>query len=295
MNELKIFENPAFGKIRTVETNGEPWLVGKDVAEALGYSNTKDAIANHVDSEDKRIIQKSEFTTFENHIPKSALPVNFIPADVPNRGLTVINESGLYSLILSSKLPKAKEFKHWVTSEVLPSIRKHGMYATEELLDNPEFAIKVFTELKAEREKRKALETTVNAQKQLIGELKPKADYTDLVLKSKTLLTTTQIAKDYGMSGKKFNKLLNELKVQYKTGGYNKQWLLYSKYQDKGWTHSETIRFTRSDGREDFVLETKWTQKGRLGLYQLLKAWGILPTIEREDETDDRSREKYYS
>lgn len=286
MNELKIFENPAFGKIRTVETNGEPWLVGKDVAEALGYSNTKDAIANHVDSEDKRIIQKSEFTTFENHIPKSALPVNFIPADVPNRGLTVINESGLYSLILSSKLPKAKEFKHWVTSEVLPSIRKHGMYATEELLDNPDFAIKVFNELKAEREKRKALETTVDVQKQLIGELKPKADYTDIVLKSKTLLTTTQIAKDYGMSGKKFNKLLNELKIQYKTGGYNKQWLLYSKYQDKGWTHSETIRFTRSDGREDFVLETKWTQKGRLGLYQLLKAWGILPMIERKDETE---------
>lgn len=286
MNELKIFENPAFGKIRTVETNGEPWLVGKDVAEALGYSNTKDAIANHVDSEDKRIIQKSEFTTFENHIPKSALPVNFIPADVPNRGLTVINESGLYSLILSSKLPKAKEFKHWVTSEVLPSIRKHGMYATEELLDNPDFAIKVFNELKAEREKRKALETTVDVQKQLIGELKPKADYTDQVLKSKSLVTITQIAKDYGMSGRQFNKLLNDIGVQYKTGGYNKQWLLYSKYQDKGWTHSETIRFTRSDGREDFVLETKWTQKGRLGLYQLLKAWGILPMIEREDETE---------
>lgn len=286
MNELKIFENPAFGKIRTVETNGEPWLVGKDVAEALGYSNTKDAIANHVDSEDKRIIQKSEFTTFENHIPKSALPVNFIPADVPNRGLTVINESGLYSLILSSKLPKAKEFKHWVTSEVLPSIRKHGMYATEELLDNPDFAIKVFSELKAEREKRKALETTVDVQKQLIGELKPKADYTDQVLKSKSLVTITQIAKDYGMSGRQFNSLLNDIGVQYKTGGYNKQWLLYSKYQDKGWTHSETIRFTRSDGSEDFVLETKWTQKGRLGLYQLLKAWGILPMIEREDETE---------
>ena len=282
MNELKIFENPAFGKIRTVETDGEPWLVGKDVAEALGYSNTKDAIANHVDSEDKRIIQKSEFTTFENHIPKSALPVNFIPADVPNRGLTVINESGLYSLILSSKLPKAKEFKRWVTSEVLPSIRKHGMYATEELLDNPEFAIKVFTELKAEREKRKALETTVDVQKQIIGELKPKADYTDQVLKNKSLVTITQIAKDYGMSGRQFNKLLNDIGVQYKTGGYNKQWLLYSKYQDKGWTHSDTIRFTRSDGREDFVLETKWTQKGRLGLYELLKKHGILPTIERE-------------
>lgn len=262
MNELKIFENPAFGKIRTVETNGEPWLVGKDVAEILGYANPSKALDDHVDTEDKL-----------NNKSLSSLG---------QRGGWLINESGLYSLILSSKLPKAKEFKHWVTSEVLPTIRKHGMYATEELLDNPDFAIKVFNELKAEREKRKALETTVNVQKQLIGELKPKADYTDLVLKSKTLLTTTQIAKDYGMSGKKFNKLLNELKIQYKTGGYNKQWLLYSKYQDKGWTHSDTIRFTRSDGREDFVLETKWTQKGRLGLYELLKKHGILPTIERE-------------
>ena len=194
-NELKIFENPAFGSIRTVETNGEPWLVGKDVAEALGYSNTKDAIANHVDSEDKRIIQKSEFTTFENHIPKSALPVNFIPADVPNRGLTIINESGLYSLILSSKLPKAKEFKHWVTSEVLPAIRKHGMYATEELLDNPDFAIKVFAELKAEREKRKVLESTVKEQEQQIQADKPKVVFADAVTTSKTSILIGDLAK----------------------------------------------------------------------------------------------------
>jgi prophage antirepressor-like protein len=263
MNELKIFENPAFGKIRTVEIDDTPYFVGKDVAEVLGYAKPENAIANHVDDEDKTstLIQGSG----SNYKSKA----------------TIINESGLYSLILSSKLPKAKEFKRWVTSEVLPTIHKHGMYATEELLDNPDFAIKVFNELKAEREKRKALETTVDVQKQLIGELKPKADYTDLVLKSKTLLTTTQIAKDYGMSGKKFNKLLNELKIQYKTGGYNKQWLLYSKYQDKGWTHSDTIRFTHSDGREDFVLETKWTQKGRLGLYELLKKRNILPMIER--------------
>lgn len=267
MNELKIFENPAFGKIRTIEKGGTPYFVGKDVAEVLGYERPAKAIADHVDEEDR------------DEVP--------IQDSIGRRQKThVINESGLYSLILSSKLPKAKEFKHWVTSEVLPSIRKHGMYATEELLDNPDFAIKVFNELKAEREKRKALETTVNVQKQLIGELKPKADYTDQVLKSKSLVTITQIAKDYGMSGRQFNKLLNDIGVQYKTGGYNKQWLLYSKYQDKGWTHSETIRFTRSDGREDFVLETKWTQKGRLGLYQLLKAWGILPMIEREDETE---------
>ncbi len=111
-NTPTVFTHPQFGTVRTVEISGEPWFVGKDVAVALGYSNTKDAISAHVDSEDKRIILRSENTTLE----------------IPNRGLTIINESGLYSLILSSKLPSAKEFKHWVTSEVLPSIRKTGGY-----------------------------------------------------------------------------------------------------------------------------------------------------------------------
>ena len=133
MNELKIFENPEFGKIRTVEVNGEPWLVGKDVALALGYGNTKDALLSHVDEEDKRILQRSEIATFENHIPKIAFPVNFVPADIPNRGLTIINESGLYSLVLSSKLPGAKKFRRWVTSEVLPSIRRNGNYTIPDM------------------------------------------------------------------------------------------------------------------------------------------------------------------
>lgn len=107
-----VFNHPEFGELRTVEIDGVVWFVGKDVAEALGYSNTKDAIATHVASEDKKLIQRSEITTLE----------------IPNRGMTIINESGLYSLILSSKLPSAKEFKHWVTAEVLPSIRKTGGY-----------------------------------------------------------------------------------------------------------------------------------------------------------------------
>lgn len=110
--EIKIFKNPQFGEIRTIEKDGEPWFVGRDVAEALGYANTKDALASHADEEDKRIIQRSENATF----------------DIPNRGLTIINESGLYSLILSSKLPSAKAFKRWITHEVIPSIRKTGGY-----------------------------------------------------------------------------------------------------------------------------------------------------------------------
>ena len=135
MNELMIFNNPEFGEIRTAEVDGEPWLVGKDVAMALGYRNTKDALASHVDDEDKRILQRSEIATIENNIPKAAFPVDFVSADIPNRGLTIINESGLYSLVLSSKLPGAKKFRRWVTSEVLPSIRKHGHYAAKPMTD----------------------------------------------------------------------------------------------------------------------------------------------------------------
>ena len=122
------------------------------------------------------------------------------------------------------------------------------------------------------------LETKVTAQEQLIGELKPKADYTDSILNNKGLVTITQIAKDYGFSGKKMNQLLHEFGVQYKQSG---QWFLYAKHQDKGYTHSKTIDIVRSDGRPDITMETKWTQKGRLFIYELLKSNGILPTIEK--------------
>lgn len=139
MKDLQIFDNPQFGKIRAVEIDGEPWLIGKDVAEALGYKNTNDALATHVDDDDKRIIQRSEIATFDSPIPKDVFPANFVCGDIPTRGLTAINESGLYSLILSSKLPGAKKFKKWVTAEVLPRIRKEGGYiagvsSSEELL-----------------------------------------------------------------------------------------------------------------------------------------------------------------
>lgn len=138
MNRLKIFKNDSFGLVRTLEINGEPWLVGKDVAEALGYSNPRKAIGDHVDDEDKGVTKCDTLGGSQD--------------------LTVINESGLYSLILSSKLPNAKAFKRWVTSEVLPAIRKHGLYATEELIANPDLAIEAFKALKEEREARKALE-----------------------------------------------------------------------------------------------------------------------------------------
>ena len=149
MSELQIFQNSEFGEIRTIEREGEPWFVGKDVAAALGYSNTKDALSRHVDTEDK---YQGEGVAFPD--PHGVLQYP-----------TIINESGLYSLVLSSKLPTAKKFKRWVTSEVIPSIRKHGMYATqstvEQMLADPDTAIRLLNEIKSEREQRKALHRTV--------------------------------------------------------------------------------------------------------------------------------------
>lgn len=126
---LTVFENGEFGRIRTVTIDGEPWFVGKDVATALGYSNHRDALLNHVDDEDRRILQRSEIATLENNLPKEVFPVEFVSADIPNRGLTIINESGVYALIFGSKLESAKRFKRWVTSEVLPAIRRTGVYS----------------------------------------------------------------------------------------------------------------------------------------------------------------------
>lgn len=257
MNNLTVFNNPDFGSIRTVTVNSEPYFVGKDVAEALGYKEPTKAAREKVDIEDRGV---SKIDTLSG-----------------KQTMTVINESGLYSLILSSKLPSAKKFKRWVTNEVLPSIRKHGMYAVDELLNNPDFMIKTFEALKEEREKNKGLSKEVVEQQRVISELQPKVTYLDKILDSKSLVLTTQIAKDYGMSARRFNKLLHELGIQYKVGD---QWVLYAKYQGRGYVHSRTIEFTRRDGTTDVKMQTEWTQKGRLFLYETLKKEGYLPLIE---------------
>ena len=244
------FEGTA--EIRAAQIEGEPWFVGKDVALALGYKNTKDALARHVDQEDKK-----DGVVIPDPIGREQTPV-------------LINESGLYSLILSSKLPTAKKFKRWVTSVVLPSIRKHGMFATEKtidrMLEDPDSMIKLLTELKKERAR--------------AAKLEPKAKFCDMVLQNPSLVTVTVIAKDYGMSAQAMNKLLKDLGVQYDQRGV---WFLYAKYQSKGWTQSATHMVMKKDGTEKAVVNTKWTQKGRLGLYELLKEHWLLPMIEREN------------
>lgn len=142
MNELKVFQNEEFGEVRSLVINDELWIVGKDVANALGFKNTKDALKNHVEPDDKRLIQRSDLATLENHLPKDVFPIDFVQA-IPNRGLTFINESGVYALIFGSKLPSAKKFKHWITSEVLPTLRKTGKY---EIPKDPMGALKLMFE-----------------------------------------------------------------------------------------------------------------------------------------------------
>ena len=266
MNGIQIFQNAEFGSVRTADINGVPYFVGKDVAEILGYSNTRKALLDHVDEEDK-----TDGVTIRDSIGREQAPV-------------LINESGLYSLILSSKMPNARRFKRWVTSEILPTIRKHGVYATDELIANPDLAIAAFTALKEEREKNRLLEQTTAVQKQQIAEMKPKASYYDVVLNCKDLISTSTVAKDYGKSAIWMNRYLHEKGVQFKQGEI---WLLYQKYAEKGYTNTKTHSYSANDGTIHTKPHTYWTQKGRLFVYELLKADGILPTREQEDSDVD--------
>lgn len=260
MNELQIFNSEEFGDIRTVTINNEPWFVGKDVAVSLGYKDTSDALKKHVEDEDK-------------------LTRCFADSG-QNRQMYIINESGLYALIFGSRLESAKRFKHWVTSEVLPAIRKNGSYQLapqgEELLALA--VIEAKKTIDSLKDQCKFLGEQAVENQKLISELQPKANYVDKILQSKSLVTITQIAKDYGLSGRKMNQILKELKIQYKVGG---QWVLYSKHQNNGYVHSRTIDITRADGRPDVTMQTEWTQKGRLFLYEELKKHGYVPVIEQ--------------
>lgn len=261
MSELQIFKNAEFGSIRTLQINGEPYFVGKDVAEILGYSNSRKALTDHVDEEDKGVTKCDTLGGTQE--------------------MTVINESGLYSLILGSKLPTARRFKRWVTSEVLPTIRRHGVYAVDEVLANPDMLIKALLQLKAEREINQALKETVAVQNQQIVEMKPKASYYDVVLNCKDLVAISVIAKDYGWSANRMNQYLHQKGVQYKQG--NKIWLLYQKYAEMGYTNTKTHSYPGNDGTMHTAVHTYWTQQGRLFIYELLKSDGILPTMEQED------------
>lgn len=239
MNELKIFKNSEFGEIRTVEIGGEPWFVGKDVAEVLGYCNPQKAVRDHIDDDDKTL--NESFT-------------------VNGTQGVLINESGLYSLILSSKLPNAKAFKRWVTSEVLPSIRKHGLYAKEELLDNPDIAIAAFKALKEEREARKALEAENK-------KMQPLALFAKSVSASDTSILVGDLAKllkqnGYDTGQKRLFEELRQRSFLMKAGSSKN--LPTQKAMELGLFEVKESTINNPDGSVRVTKTTKVTGKGQV-------------------------------
>ena len=248
MNELQLFQNSKFGNLEVLTIEGKEWFPATEVAKKLGYKDPYKAIKQH-----------TKLKGWANHL---------VPSMGGNQNKKFIDEGNLYRLITNSKLPQAEEFEEWVFEEVLPSIRKHGIYATESVIEqtmkDPDYIINILMEYKQEKENNLIL-------KQEIGELKPKADYVDEILKSPGTMTITQIAADYGLSAQKLNKLLHEARIQRRVG---KQWVLYTEHMNKGYTKSETINIVRSDGTPDTQPQTKWTQKGRLKIHEILTEFG---------------------
>ena len=258
-NNIQIFNNEELGTIRIVGTSDAPQFCLSDICKILGLQAA--AVTRRLE---KDVISSHTLLTSGGY-----------------QVLNFVTEDGLYDVILDSRKPEAKRFRKWVTSEVLPTIRKHGAYMTKDTLERaisePDFLIQLATTLKEEKAKRLEAEQQCEAQKQIIGEMEKKVSYLDLILSSTSTVTITQIAQDYGMSGQRMNKLLHGLRIQYKVG---EQWILYAEYKDKCYVSSETIHFMTNEGVPCTTLNTKWTQKGRLFLYDILKKEGILPKME---------------
>lgn len=248
-NTVKIFSSKEFGEVRTVTIDNEPWFVGKDVATSLGYKNTRQALATNVMDEDKGVHSM----------------------DTPSgiQQMTVINESGLYALIFGSKLESAKRFKHWVTSEVLPSIRKHGVYAVDELLQNPDMAIKAFTALKEEREKNKVLRADNER-------MKPKEIFADAVATSKQSILIGQLAKLICQNGHEigqqrlFRWMRDNGYLMKHGSNYN---MPMQRYVEQGLFEIKESAVTNPDGSVRMTKTTVVTGKGQV--YFINKFLGV--------------------
>ena len=247
MTDLQIFNNDRFGQVRIVPVDGELMFVAKDVCDCLEITKHRDAISR-LDSDERGSVK----------------------LDTPGgkQDIAAINEYGLYNLVLSSRKPEAKEFKRWITHDVIPTIRKTGSYSMVIPQTLPE-ALRAYAD---EVESHNATKAIVAQQEQQIAEFKPVKDYVDKILSSKSCLAITQIAADYGLSAQELNKILHEAGLQRKVGD---QWILYKQHMAKGFTKSETFTFCRSDGRLDSKITTKWTQKGRLEIHSILTKLNI--------------------
>ena len=258
-NEIKIFENEQFGSVRTILIDGQPWFVGKDVAEALGYTNTRKALLDHVDVEDKNTVTIRD-------------------GNKGNPNQTIINESGVYCLIIKSKLETARQFKRWVTSEVLPSIRKYGMYATEQTIDNvlngTEEAEKLFIQLKEEKLRTRELENENMRLAEENDSLAEVVDFINMYDDESDLLNVSGIAIAYQMSAIEFNRLLCILGIQHRAYG---TWMIAPEYENCGYVRTDKRSTFYGEG---FFIHTRWTHKGAAFLYNRLKENGILPVFD---------------
>lgn len=256
MNKVKQFNFKGHFKGQTIHVvtfDGEPYFVAREVTKVLGYQWPANALRDYVDNDDK--------ATIDLRLVKGGNPA-----------LTIINKSGLNSLIVNSTSPQATEFRQWAAEKLTPSIRKHNTHL-EEALKKLNTVTSLAMDLKNERERRLIAEQRVN-------ELTPNLTYYDQILAYKEPVTMAQIAGDYGLICGTLNRKLNELGVIYKEGD---TWLLRDKYQHEGWTISKVVLKDKTDGPQKAIMHTKWTQKGRLGLYELLKKHNILPLIEVAD------------
>lgn len=257
MNELTIFKNEQFGEMRTVTIGEEIWFVGKDVAEILGYERPSKAILDHVDPEDK-----------------DGFPIQDSIGRM--QSTPIINESGLYSLVLSSKLPLAKEFKRWVTSEVLPSIRKHGAYMSPETIErvitDPDFIIRLANELKTAQQK--------------VAELQPKADYFDTVASSNGLTSFRETAKAFGVRESDFIRFIERTKLCYRNS--RSKLIPYAEYLNKKWFEVKEVTYGPSDSPRT-TLYTKITPLGRTEIFnKMRKAGGYEQDTSKKDEIKKR-------
>lgn len=251
MTKIQVFEYQS-NKVRTVDMDGAPWFVLKDVCEVLGLGNSR-MVSDRLDEDEKGVSKIDTLGGVQN--------------------VTIINESGLYNVILRSDKPEAKPFRKWVTSEVLPSIRKHGAYMTpqkiEEALLNPDTIISLAQQLKEEKAK--------------TAKLAPAAEYARNFLLASGGRLVSSIAKDYGMSAQRFNQILNALDIQYRKGG---QWMLYQKYTGKGYTETRVNLIPHNDGRTHQHPETLWTARGCAFLSKQLAKAGIFPTKQSEADKE---------
>lgn len=262
--KFKVFNNPEFGSLDVLVEDEKVYFPATECAKILGYSEPQNAIRRHTKGCVKRT-GVSKTTNQHGMTTEQLVEKNFIP------------EGDLYRLIVRSKLPSAEKFEHWVFDEVLPTIRKYGLYASdnvlEQILTNPEIAIDILKTIKVDRKRLMSLEKENQHHIALLTLLDFKLTYYDQILKNQLSIPISMIAKDYGMAAITFNKLLHEYKIQFRC---NNTWILYEKYQNMGFTHS----YTHIISPKKAVVHTNWTQKGKLFLYEFLKKRGISPKIE---------------